>query len=205
MAEPETGALHQNAIADAPLSVTWSSLTGALRTTGVSPEQAHAPALTLAAPPPGQHPRELTRAPKSRADPGLRQWEMVLPRMERRAVEPRKQLSEPEAPAPIAAPQFTVAEARKGSGWIKWAVAGVLAAALSYPFWTRYTAAPPAQASAPGVAMGESGWVTDWASDETGSRRGRQITLYRPSLRLSDYRLEFLGEIDRNALGWVND
>jgi hypothetical protein len=62
---------------------------------------------------------------------------------------------------------------------------------------------PKPAATGHGVAMGEGGWVTEWASDATGSRRGRQITLYRPSLGLSDYRMEFIGEIQRNSLGWV--
>ncbi len=32
---------------------------------------------------------------------------------------------------------------------------------------------------------------------------GRQITIYRPSLKLSDYRLEFQGSIDTKSIGWV--
>src|SRR5207249_3955311 len=35
--------------------------------------------------------------------------------------------------------------------------------------------------------VGEQGWVTEWASDTVGSRRGRQITIYRPSRSVSDY------------------
>jgi hypothetical protein len=51
--------------------------------------------------------------------------------------------------------------------------------------------------------MGGAGWITEWASDSVGSARGRQISLYRPSISMSDYRLEFLGRIDRRSLGWV--
>jgi hypothetical protein len=58
----------------------------------------------------------------------------------------------------------------------------------------------------PGVessALMEQGWVTEWASDPAGSRRGRQLTLYKPSLPLSDYQFMFSGKIERGALGWV--
>jgi hypothetical protein len=54
-----------------------------------------------------------------------------------------------------------------------------------------------------GVAVGEQGWSTEWASDTAGSRRGRQITLYRPSTGLTDYKMQFTGQIESKALGWV--
>jgi hypothetical protein len=51
--------------------------------------------------------------------------------------------------------------------------------------------------------VGEEGWVTEWASDTAGSKRGRQITFYRPSSQLSDYQMKFDGQIESKALGWV--
>jgi hypothetical protein len=51
--------------------------------------------------------------------------------------------------------------------------------------------------------MGGAGWVAEWASDATGSARGRQLSLYHPSTSMSDYQLEFLGRIERRSLGWV--
>jgi len=54
-----------------------------------------------------------------------------------------------------------------------------------------------------GVVVGEQGWSTEWASDAVGSRRGRQITLYRPSVGLADYQMQFTGQIESKALGWV--
>lgn len=51
--------------------------------------------------------------------------------------------------------------------------------------------------------VGEQGWVTEWVSDAGGSRRGRQITVYRPSANLSDYQMQFVGQIESKALGWV--
>jgi hypothetical protein len=51
--------------------------------------------------------------------------------------------------------------------------------------------------------MGEGGWVEGWAGDPTGMHAGRQITIYRPSLKLSDYRVEFQGTIETQSIGWV--
>lgn len=53
------------------------------------------------------------------------------------------------------------------------------------------------------TTMGEDGWKTEWASDPVGSSRGRQLTLYRPSASLSNYRFEFSGQIQNGSLGWV--
>ena len=51
--------------------------------------------------------------------------------------------------------------------------------------------------------MGEGGWVEGWGGDPAGLHAGRQITIYRPSLKLSDYRLEFQASIDAKSVGWV--
>ncbi len=48
-----------------------------------------------------------------------------------------------------------------------------------------------------------AGWNSDMAQDETGSKALRQFSLYRPTMRLSNYRVAFTGEIERRALGWV--
>ncbi|MCC6363406.1 MAG: hypothetical protein IT165_07750 [Bryobacterales bacterium] len=53
-----------------------------------------------------------------------------------------------------------------------------------------------------GVVTGEPGWSTDWANDERG-RRWRQISFYRPSMQISDYRVEFQAEIEYKAVSWV--
>jgi hypothetical protein len=55
----------------------------------------------------------------------------------------------------------------------------------------------------PSVMVGEGGWVQGWAGDPVGEHLGRQITIYRPSLTLSDYRIEFQGQIETKSLGWV--
>ena len=62
---------------------------------------------------------------------------------------------------------------------------------------------PAAETHMATVQMGEAGWLTEWVTDPTGSSHGRQISLYRPSLPISDYRLEFRGRIERKSLGWA--
>jgi len=37
----------------------------------------------------------------------------------------------------------------------------------------------------PSIMLGEGGWVQNWGGDTNGSHVGRQITIYRPSLKLS--------------------
>jgi hypothetical protein len=60
-----------------------------------------------------------------------------------------------------------------------------------------------AQVTARSVSMGPGGWFTREADDKEGQQAGRTFSLYRPSLDLSDYRMEFLGRIERRGLGWV--
>ncbi|MBL8213622.1 MAG: hypothetical protein JNK87_23085 [Bryobacterales bacterium] len=71
-------------------------------------------------------------------------------------------------------------------------------------------AAPKKAATAPGFrevvtagpVTGEVGWSTDYATDAAGKRL-RQISLYRPTSLVTDYRVEFQGEVEFKALSWV--
>lgn len=47
------------------------------------------------------------------------------------------------------------------------------------------------------------GGTTDWAFDATGFVRPGPLALYRPSIDLTDYQMQFLGMIDKKALSWV--
>lgn len=58
-------------------------------------------------------------------------------------------------------------------------------------------------ASATSLMVGEGGWITDWAGDTTGHHKGRRISVYRPSLNLTNYEIEFQGRIENNSVGWV--
>jgi hypothetical protein len=55
----------------------------------------------------------------------------------------------------------------------------------------------------PSIMIGEGGWVEGWAGDPIGLHGGRQITIYRPSLKLTDYRFDFQGQIDTSSIGWI--
>jgi hypothetical protein len=56
--------------------------------------------------------------------------------------------------------------------------------------------------TSPGMVMGGGGWTTTWG---VGSpvNQNKQISIYRPSMALTDYRFEFRGRIDKKALGWI--
>jgi hypothetical protein len=73
----------------------------------------------------------------------------------------------------------------------------------SKPKTVSSNAAVSADGSGPSIIMGEGGWVEGWAGDPIGIHAGRQVTIYRPSLKLSDYRLEFEANIDTKSVGWV--
>jgi hypothetical protein len=47
------------------------------------------------------------------------------------------------------------------------------------------------------------GGTTEWAFDATGFVRPGPLALYRPSIDLTDYQMQFLGMIDKKALSWV--
>jgi hypothetical protein len=45
--------------------------------------------------------------------------------------------------------------------------------------------------------------ATAWSFDATGFVRPASLSLYRPSMGLADYEMQFLGLIDKKALSWV--
>jgi hypothetical protein len=45
--------------------------------------------------------------------------------------------------------------------------------------------------------------TTEWSFDATGFVRPGPLALYRPSVALTDYQMQFLGMIDEKALSWV--
>jgi hypothetical protein len=92
--------------------------------------------------------------------------------------------------------------------------AGVLAAIIGGVFLTSKGSSAPraAVATAPqeanvveaGPPIGsDSGWMTDWFADRPGARQPRHVDVLNGSLALRDYRIEFEGQIDQQALGWV--
>ena len=51
--------------------------------------------------------------------------------------------------------------------------------------------------------MGRNNAAADWSYDAAGFVRPGPLALFRPTLPLSDYRFEFLGEIDQKGMGCV--
>jgi hypothetical protein len=50
---------------------------------------------------------------------------------------------------------------------------------------------------------GSAGWSNSWTYDETGFARPGRLALLAKSMPLTDYRLEFLAQIDKKAVAWV--
>ena len=44
---------------------------------------------------------------------------------------------------------------------------------------------------------------TDWSFDATGFVRPGPLAIYKPSMGLTDYQMQFLGMIDKKAMSWV--
>src|SRR5262249_53768917 len=51
--------------------------------------------------------------------------------------------------------------------------------------------------------IGKPGWESTWALDGTASAQPGRLALYRDTIPLTDYRLEFNGQILSKALGFV--
>ncbi len=120
--------------------------------------------------------------------------------------------SEP-APLEIEAPSFGAANADNksllSSFGVKLAIAAVLVGLCIVAYFA-FGGKPQAQAPAPAadnpgpsIMIASGGWVEGWAGDPADTHYGRKITIYRPSLKLSDYRIDFKGDIETKSLGWV--
>lgn len=110
------------------------------------------------------------------------------------------------AAAPIVEPHLTMADVEPESFFEKIPMAVKIGVALLLLFVGVYFAigrSPQKSAGDGAVSVGEQGWSTEWASDVAGSRRARQLTLYRPSVGMADYQFKFVGQIENKALGWV--
>jgi hypothetical protein len=102
-------------------------------------------------------------------------------------------------------PTFAIATPR--DSFRNWTAAGLALLLVTLAFAAvrrlEQPSSPASETRTATVDMGGAGWMSEWVTDTTGSARGRQISLYRPSLPMSDYRLEFSGRIERKSLGWV--
>jgi hypothetical protein len=196
MADPDIQALRagpeliSGAAIPFRFEITWRSLTRSLEPSGPASLE--------------RIPVQPARRPPAR-DAEAKEWEMVLPRMKRRVVMEAVSAEALEG-RPVAPPSFGLGEAGGGSRNRWMAIGGVsllILSGIAAFRWSGQTSSPGNETAASTMEMGSAGWVTEWASDRLGSARGRQISLYRPSAGMSDYRLEFQGRIERKSLGWV--
>jgi hypothetical protein len=52
--------------------------------------------------------------------------------------------------------------------------------------------------------QGSGQWSRQWSYDAAGFlNTGPSVVLYGPSMKLTNYRVDFLGQIERRSLGWV--
>lgn len=59
------------------------------------------------------------------------------------------------------------------------------------------------QAFGPSLIAGEGGWSAELPGSLGGNLASRQVYIFRPSMTMSDYRFEFVGQIESKGLGWV--
>jgi hypothetical protein len=123
-------------------------------------------------------------------------------------------------PAPLAAPYHppdlglpSLNMEASSSFWSRLPVAGkaglaiVVVAAIAGVFFLMKSggtsaAAGPRIVEAPAITGAEGGWITDWGA-EPGVRKAHEISVLKPSLNMTDYRIEFEAQIETKALGWI--
>jgi hypothetical protein len=130
-----------------------------------------------------------------------------------------ERLRESTLPAPLAAPYHppdlglpSLNLEASGGFWKRLPLSGkaglaltMVALALAIVFIMKSgtsAAAGPRVVEAPAFTANEGGWITDWGV-EPGVRTLRDISVLRPTLNMSDYRIEFEAQIDSKALGWI--
>ena len=113
-----------------------------------------------------------------------------------------------------AAPQFgkgLAAAAMVGAiAWLGWGMKGVRQTVITDRQWLRTAIAQRASLvlddnfrSGLNLWDGRKNWARSWSYSQDGFMRTGQLALYRPSLGMRDYRLEFFGQIESKSVGWV--
>lgn len=176
----------------------------------VRPEQEKRPAAKSAPPAPPSRPVR----DRSNAVP----VEEVIPEPPPPALKPKMvPIRKPEPLAPAAtvadAPMIGMPAAEK-SGGSKIAIAAVVLVVLAGGGYFMFSGGKStgsagseaadsiSDSSSTGMIIGGGGWTTTWGA-ESPNNKGKQISIYRPSMTMPDYRLEFRGQIERKAMGWI--
>ena len=188
-----------------------------------TPEPLNSAAIAL---PPAATSRDFLATPRT-AD----SWEMVIPKTSRPGGKPsRPVLSAPSAPAPVSTPleipkvETAIKQASSAPafltlaglprGWrnvlsfgTKLSVVGLVALAIAAGLLYTTTdlqgpVVTPDFEAGPALPMGLGGWIGDFGASGSSPWAPR-ISVLRGSLKLTDFRLEFQGQIESKALGWV--
>ncbi len=164
------------------------------------------------APPPNSGPQDICRpTPFPPAAPELPVVHMnpLRPRLGFEAApEPRRgaeQLDQGSAPAPEPVLALGASVEKRNRLPLILSVAGalVLVGGGGAFLFTRGNGSPPAahrRTHAAPAPIAEADWSTDWSGKPP---RGERFSILRPSLTMSDYRIEFQGQIESKSLGWI--
>jgi hypothetical protein len=72
----------------------------------------------------------------------------------------------------------------------------------STPVIQASTDTPSAASPLPGTVISGGGWSPNWGS-EAATNKGKQISIFRPTMSMADYTLVFNGQIEKKAIGWI--
>ena len=120
--------------------------------------------------------------------------------------ESRLNLEQPQLGFPVSAAWSRMGLARRIAIGLGFVIALSIGGFLMKSTFASKVTRPPSPAAArvepigPGLVAGAGGWASDWNG---AGPKGRQISLWRPSLQLADYRVEFQGQIESKSIGWV--
>jgi hypothetical protein len=187
------------------------------------PEQKVAAASVLTKTPEKQPEKQIEKPAEKQADRPVEKFaELSVERpIEREADKPAPRRGRDTAmPAPLAAPYHppdlglpSLNMEASSSFWSRLPAAGkagltvVIVAAIVGVFFLMKgggtsAAAGPRIVEAPAITGAEGGWITDWGA-EPGVRKAHEISVLKPSLNMTDYRIEFEAQIETKALGWI--
>jgi hypothetical protein len=134
----------------------------------------------------------------------------VIPIRKPEAVAEAPAAPAPAAPMPEPALSLGSAAASGGMGQ-KIGIAVAAVAVLGGIGWFVFggsgkRAEAPAPAAAdvaqPFAPLGGAGWSAHWGAD-AAINKGKQISIYRPTMTAPDYRIELNAQIEKKALGWI--
>jgi hypothetical protein len=94
--------------------------------------------------------------------------------------------------------------------WLSWSTESVRSSVTADRHWIRTAISKRAAMihddnfrAGMNLWEGRKNWAQSWSYSADGFIRTGQLALYRPTLKMDNYRLEFFGQIESKSLGWV--